>query len=97
MSNRWGEAIESSSRFATYVAFGLFSPVILVFTIGHAFFIIAISYLAEALKTVDIFLDYFFGNSRTLGAFLADAFPTIKPTRRFPSWVFFDPGAVTDA
>ena len=51
--------MESSSRFATYVAFGLFSTAIFVFIIGHAFFIGAILYLAEALETVDIFLDYF--------------------------------------
>ena len=90
--------MESSSQFATYVAFGLFRTVIFVFTIGHAFFIGAISYLAVALKTVDIFLDYFLVIHVSLMHFLlADVFPTIKPTSRFPSWVFFDPGAVTDA
>ena len=39
LCNGWGEAVESSSRFATYVAFGLFSTVIFVFIIGHALFV----------------------------------------------------------
>ena len=51
--------MESSSRFATYVAFGLFRTAIFVSIIGHAFFIGAILYLAVALETVDIFLNYF--------------------------------------
>ena len=90
--------MESSSRFATYVAFGLFRTAIFVSIIGHAFFIGAILYLAVALETVDIFLNYFLIIHVSLALFfLADVFPTIKPTNRFPSWVFFDPGAVTDA
>ena len=51
--------MESSSRFATYVAFGLFRTAIFVSIIGHAFFIGAILYLAVAIETVDIFLNYF--------------------------------------
>ena len=51
--------MESSSRFATYVAFGLFRTAIFVSIIGHAFFTGAILYLAVALETVDIFLNYF--------------------------------------
>jgi hypothetical protein len=51
--------VESSSRFATYVAFGLFCFAILVAKIRYAFFMGAIFYLAFALETVDIFLDYF--------------------------------------
>ena len=51
--------MESSSRFATYVAFGLFRTAIFVSLIGHAFFTGAILYLAVALETVDIFLNYF--------------------------------------
>ena len=66
-----GEAVESSSQFATYVAFGLFSTVIFVFTIGHALFLGAISYLAGALKTVDIFLDYFLVINVSLTHFFA--------------------------
>ena len=89
--------MESSSRFATYVAFGLFCTAIFVSIIGHAFFIGAILYLAVALETVDIFLNYFLIIHVSLALFLADVFPTIKPTNRFPSWVFFDPGAVMDA
>ena len=81
MCNSWGEAVESSSQFATYVAFELFSTVILVFTIGHALFIGVISYLAEALKTVDIFLDYFLViHVYSTHFLLADVFPTIEPT-----------------
>ena len=89
--------MESSSRFATYVAFGLFRTAIFVSIIGHAFFTGAILYLAVALETVDIFLNYFLIIHVHLALFLADVFPNIKPTSRFPSWVFFDPGAVTDA
>ena len=89
--------MESSSRFATYVAFGLFRTAIFVSIIGHAFFIGAILYLAVALKTVDIFLNYFLIIHVHMALFFADVFPTIKPKSRFPSWVFFDPGAVTDA
>ena len=51
--------MESSSRFATYVAFRLFRTAIFVSIIGHAFFTGAILYLAVALQTVDIFLNYF--------------------------------------
>ena len=94
----WGEAVESSSRFATYVAFGLFRTAIFVSIIGYAFFTGAILYLAVAFETVDIFLNYFFKiHVYPTHFLLADVFPAVKPTRRFPSWAFFDPGAVTDA
>ena len=90
--------MDSSSRFATYVAFGQFCFAIFIPIIRHAFFIGAILYLAVTLETFDIFLDYFLVIDVTLTHFLlADVCLTIKPTSRFPSWVFFDSGAVTDA
>ena len=62
------------------------------------FFIGAILYLAVALETVDIFLNYFLIiHVYATHLLLADVFPTVKPTSRFPSWAFFDPDTVTDA
>jgi hypothetical protein len=81
LRNSWGEAVESSSRFATYVAFGLFCFAILVAKIRYAFFMGAIFYLAVALETVDIFLDYFLIiHVDSTHFLLADVFPAVKPT-----------------
>ena len=51
--------MELSSRFTTYVAFGLFCFAIFILTIRHAFFMGAILYFAVTLETVDIFLNDF--------------------------------------
>ena len=64
----------SSSRFATYVAFGLFRTAIFVSIIGHAFFTGAILYLAVALETVDIFLNYFLIIHASLALFFGRRF-----------------------
>ena len=55
----WGDAVESSSRFATYVAFGLFCFAIFIPIIRHAFFKVAILYFAVAFETIDIFFNDF--------------------------------------
>ena len=81
LSNSWGEAIESSSRFATYVAFGLFCIAILIPIIGYAFFIGAILYFAVAFETIGIFLDDFLIILVHSAHFLlVDVFPAVKPT-----------------
>ena len=90
--------MESSSRFATYVAFGLFYFAIFIPIIRHAFFIGAILYLAVTLETVDIFLnDLLIIHVYATHFLLADVFPAVNPTGRFSSRVFFDAGAVTVA
>ena len=98
LRNRWGEAVESSSRFATYVAFGLFCFAITIPIIRRAFFIGAILYLAIAFETVDIFLnDLLIIHVYSTHFLLADVFPAVKSTGRFSSRAFFDTGAVTVA
>ena len=89
--------MESSSRFATYVAFGLFRTAIFVSIIGHAFFIGAILYLAVALETVDIFLNYFLIIHVSLALFFWQTF--FQPSNQQVDFQLgaFDPGAVTDA
>ena len=55
-------------------------------------------YFAVAFETVDIFLnDFLIIHVYATHFLLADVFPAVEPTSRFPSWVFFDPGALTDA
>jgi hypothetical protein len=98
LRNRWSEPVESSSRFATYVAFGLFCYAILISIIRHAFFTGAILYLAVAFETVDIFLnDLMIIHVYWTHFLLADVYPAVKPTGRFSSRAFFDAGAVTVA
>ena len=61
-------------------------------------FLGAIAYFAVAFETVDIFLnDFLIIHVYATHFLLADVFPAVEPTSRFPSWVFFDPGALTDA
>ena len=90
--------MESSSRFATYVAFGLFCFAITIPIIRRAFFIGAILYLAIAFETVDIFLnDLLIIHVYSTYFLLADVFSAVEPTGRFSSRAFFDAGAVTVA
>lgn len=67
----WVEAVESSSRFATYVAFGLFCAAILVSIIGMHFdrcYILSVCWARIVWRLLLQFLD----NQCIHGVFLAD-------------------------